>query len=254
MAIDRPPQTGLPQDRPQLQPGHGHKQRAVRLSILEVMGDAWKLYSKFLGRFFVIAAVVFGLLSLIQFATDETREFGLLAVLIAATVVGTFWLHGALVIAVDDARRKRPTLSIVGVFRSVTPYLWTLIGAGLLVAAGVTVGLLFLIVPGLVLLTVWSMTAPAIVLERKSIRGALARSWELVKPDALRVFAVIAITVLVATAISTVIRALLRPLPDAIDTYVATVVASAVVVPYVLLVWTVMYFELKLNSETNTSA
>ena len=124
-----------------------------------------------------------------------------------------------------------------------------LVGAGILVAAAVTAGLVLLVLPGLALLTLWSMVAPAIVLEQRSITDALRRSWQLVRPDVFRVFAVIVITIVLATIVSTIIGALLQPLPDAVDTYIATVIADAVCVPFVALAWTVMYFELKLSNE-----
>lgn len=249
MAID-----GLPQDRPRLADGQDPRPRRQHLSISEVLGQSWSLYTTFLGRFVAIAAIVFAVLSLVQFLSDETREFGLLAISIAATIVGIFWLQGALVVAVDDARKHTPALSIQDIFRRVLPHLWTLIGAGLLVAIGVGVGLVLLVVPGLVLLTFWSMATPAIVIEGKSVTEALSRSWSLVRGDALRVFAVIAITVVLAAVFSTVIGALLQPLPDAIDGYVASVVASAISVPFVALAWTVMYFELRLIEGTLSAA
>ena len=243
------PTSRLPQDRPRLVAGQHRSPIRVRLSIVDVLGQAWKLYARFLGRFFLIAVIVFGILSLAQFATDETGEFGPLVVLIVATIVGIFWLQGAIVIAVDDARRGGPTLSFREIFRRVLPQLWALVGAGILVAAAVTAGLVLLVLPGLALLTLWSMVAPAIVLEQRSITDALRRSWQLVRPDVFRVFAVIVITIVLATIVSTIIGALLQPLPDAVDTYIATVIADAVCVPFVALAWTVMYFELKLSNE-----
>ncbi len=219
-----------------------------------VLKDAWELYARFLGRFVLIAAIVFGVLSLAQFASEESREFGGLVIFIAATVVGIFWLQGALVIAVDDARRERPQLSIQDIFRRVLPRLWTLVGAGILVAIGVAAGLVLLVVPGLVLLTFWSMVTPAIILEEKGVGDAFRRSWQLVRGNALRVFVVIVITIVLAAIFNTVIAALLQPLPDAVDRYVASVVANAISVPFVALAWTVMYFELRLNERPTPAA
>lgn len=245
MTAERPPQ-----DRPRLREGARRGPTHPRLSIVEVLREAWRLYTDFLGRFFVIALVVFGLLALVQFASDESREFGVLAILIVATVVGLIWLQGAIAIAVDDARQTEgPTLSIREIFRRVRPQLWPLVGAGILIAAGVMAGLVLLVIPGLIILTVSSMVTPAIVLENKSISDAFARSWQLVKGDGLNVFAVILITVVLATVVSTVIGSVLQPLPDGVRAYLVTVVADAITVPFVALAWTVMYFELRLNRD-----
>jgi membrane-anchored glycerophosphoryl diester phosphodiesterase (GDPDase) len=116
---------------------------------------------------------------------------------------------------------------------------------------GVAAGLVALIIPGLVLLTYWSMVTPAIVLEKRGVRDALRRSWRLVRGDALRVFVVIVVTVVAATLISVVTTQLLGPLPDGVDNFVATVLANAITVPFVALTWTVMYFELRLNRDPN---
>ncbi|MCY4086984.1 MAG: hypothetical protein OXG37_08940 [Actinomycetia bacterium] len=238
-----------PQDRPRLAPGARRPPRKVPLSIGAVLSEAWRLYTRFLGRFVLIAAVVFAVLSLIQVAVDASDDFGVAIAAFAANIVGIYWLQGALVVAVDDARRGRPDLTLGQIFRKVEPFLWTLIGVGVIVAVAVVCGLILLIVPRLVMLTFWSLATAVVVLEGASIRTALQRSWALVSGNALRVFAVIVITIVLAAVVSVVVAAILRPLPDVVDVYVANVVASSVSVPFVALAWTIMYFELKLNEE-----
>jgi hypothetical protein len=244
MANDR-----TPQDRPRLRDGQRHEPRPQPLEISSVLGDALYLYTRFLGRFVLIAALFFGVIALLQLLANETRELVPFIAFVLASIVGSFWLHGALVIAVDDARHGKLELSVIEVLKRLEPHLWRLVGAGLIVAVGVALGLLALIIPGLVLLSFWSMVTPAIVLERRGVQDALGRSWRLVKGDGLRVLAVIVVTILVAAVISLVTGAILSPLPDRLDTYVTTVVANAISLPFVALAWTVMYFELKLNRD-----
>lgn len=219
------------------------------MSIVDVLRDAWTLYTSFLGRFFTIAALVFAVLSLLQFAVDKTREAGVFAVLAIATVAGIYLLQGAIVVAVDDARRAGPTLTIREIFSRVGPRFWPLLGAGLLIAIGVVAGLFLLIIPGLVLLAAWSLAAPAVVLEKRAVIESLGRSWRLVKSDLLRVLAIVVITIGLAIVFSVVIVSILAPLPDAVDSYIATVVANAVSAPFVTLAWTVMFFELRLAKD-----
>ena len=247
MANDRPPQ-----DRQRVREGRRRDPRLQPISVAIVLGDAWYLYTRFLARFVAIGAVVFTIVAAFQLLANETRELAPFMVFVLASVVGSFWLHGAIVVAVDDARRGGPDLSIDEVFRRVVPHLWRLVGAGLLVAVGVAAGLVALIVPGLVLLTYWSMVTPAIVLENRDVRGGLRRSWQLVKGDALRVFVVIVVTIVTATLISVVTTQLLAPLPDRVDNFVATVLANGITVPFVALTWTVMYFELRLNRDPDS--
>src|ERR1700759_5076312 len=102
----------------------------------------------------------------------------LLVALLATVVslVGTFWLQGALVFAVDDVRDGRIDSTIGEGFERVRPYLGTLIVAGILAGLGIALGLVLLIVPGLILLTWWCLIVPVIVLERRSVGEAFGRS------------------------------------------------------------------------------
>jgi hypothetical protein len=56
-----------------------------------------------------------------------------------------------------------------------------LIGAGLIFAIGVAVGMIFLIVPGVILMLMWAVAAPAVVVERDGVFAALRRSRALTK-------------------------------------------------------------------------
>ena len=124
-----------------------------------------------------------------------TGSAALLVALITAVVslVGTFWLQGALVYAVDDVRDGRIDSSIGDLFERVRPYLGTLIVAGILAGLGIALGLVLLIVPGLILLTWWCLIVPVIVLEGKRVGESFSRSRELVRGHGWTVFGVVII-------------------------------------------------------------
>ena len=71
--------------------------------------------------------------------------------------------------------------------------LFPVIGIALLVTVAVGLGLLLVIVPGLILLTMWWVAVPAAVVERPGIIRSLRRSAELTKGHRWRVFAIIII-------------------------------------------------------------
>jgi len=220
---------------------------ARKLQVGGVLGDAWYLYTRNSTTLILTAAVVYGLLAVVDALILSAIGGGVLlfAVSLAVTIVGVFWLQGTLVLLVEELRAGRVSPPIVRLFERVRPLLGKLIGAGILAAVGIGAGLVLGIVPGLVLLTLWSLITPAIVLEGSGVRSAFGRSMRLVRGNGFRAFAVIFVTVALATIVSVVIIAILAPLPDFFDVYIASVIANSVTVPFVALAWTVMYFELR---------
>jgi hypothetical protein len=217
----------------------------VRFTVGGVLGDAWNLYTRHSGRLIAVGAIVFAFISAVQALINSTGSRALVALALGVTIVGAVWVQGALVVVVDDLRDGSVDLTIGQVFRQVEPRLWALIGIGLLVGIGVAAGLVLFVVPGLVLLAYWSLVMPAAVLERKGVFASISRSQQLVHGDFLRVFGVVAITVVLSTVVNVMIVALLTPLPEFFDLYVSGVIANSVTVPFVALAWTLMYYELK---------
>lgn len=226
----------------------------MRFTVGGVLGEAWTLYTRHARRLIAVGAIVFGFLSAVQALINSTGERALVPISIGVTIVGVFWLQGALVVVVEDLRDGKIDLSIADVFRRVEPRLWTLIGAGLLaavaiggllVAAAVSrAGIVFLI-PAIVLVTYWSVVTPAVVLERKGVVAALSRSQRLVAGTFLPVFAVVFLTVALATIVGVMIVAVLSPLPPIADYYIAGVIANSVTIPFVALAWTLMFYDLR---------
>lgn len=209
-----------------------------------VLAEAWELYKAHWRHFIVLALVFYVVLSLVTLVLALTLSW--LGVIIGTLValVGVFWLQGALVEAISDVRDGRADLSIADTFRRVQPRVGTLLGAGLLAGLGILVGLLLLIVPGLVLLTWWSLIVPVIVLERAPIMAAFGRSRELVRGNGWNVFAVIILTVLLSAVVGIILGIALLWLPDWAQNYIADVIGGAVTAPFAALAWTLMYYRL----------
>ncbi|MGI8974163.1 MAG: hypothetical protein ACR2HI_08305 [Gaiella sp.] len=229
------------------------------MSIGAVLDEAWSLYTKFFLRFFLIAVIVFAVVNaiygLIVVAVESGDGTSVLLALagVAASVVGTYWLQGALVFAVQDARDGAIDASIGEIFRKVTPLLGTLIAAGLLAGIGIAIGFLLLIVPGLFLLTIWSVVAPAIVVEGKSVGEAFSRSRELVKGHGWTVFAVVLITAILSAIASGLLQLAFSFLPRFLEIFIGGTIASAVVAPFTATALTVMFFRLR-DSVSPTAA
>lgn len=89
-------------------------------------------------------------------------------------------LQGALIFAaIKDFNGEHATLGeAMGVgFR----YFFPLLGMALLIGLGVMAGLVVLIIPGVLLALGWSIAAPIMIVEKKSIVDSISRSWELTK-------------------------------------------------------------------------
>jgi ribosomal protein L40E len=226
-----------------------------RMSIGAVLDEAWTLYTRFFTRFFVLALIVFAIVNfafaLFWLALDERTSGGVfLGVLALATaIIGQFWLQGAVVFAVEDARDGVFDASTREIFGRVMPLLGALVVAGILAGLGVGVGLFLLIVPGLFLLTIWSMVAPVIVLERSAVLAAFGRSRALVRGSGFRVFGLILVTIVLTTIAGNILRAVFSFLPLFLEISIGSTVASAVVAPFSAIALTVAYFMLREREE-----
>lgn len=210
-----------------------------------VLSEAWALYKAHWRHLLPLALLVYLVLSLVSLAL--TAALGLLGALAAAFVslAGVFWLQGALVAAVDDVRDGRADLSIPETLRRIRPRILAIAGAGILAALGISLGLLLLIVPGLVLLTWWSVILPVIVLERAGVMASFGRSRQLVRGQGWNVFGLIVLTFLVLIAAGIVLGLALVWLPESARSYVTDVVANTLFAPFVALAWTLAYYQLR---------
>jgi hypothetical protein len=219
------------------------------VSIGKVLGEAWDLYRRFFVQFILIAIPVFLVLGLVEALVGLAADEGALAAVVwgligvAVSLVGYFWLQGALIESVRDVRDGRADLSVGEIYARVQPRLPALIVAGVLAGIGIGIGFLLLIVPGLFLLSRWALITPAIVIERRSAGESFGRSWELVKGASWSMLGLILVTVILAGIASAVIAVLFVWLPDFFDDWVGSLVANSLTAPFVALAWTLAYFE-----------
>src|SRR5919197_127549 len=225
-----------------------------------VLGDAWNLYKRFVGRFFVTALVVFAVLDLLSSLADQAASdgwtsglfWGLVAAIVS--IVGYFWVQAALVETVHDVRDGRADRSIGETYRAVRPQLLAVIIGGILAGIGIIIGFALLIIPGLFLLTIWSMLIPVIVLERRPVGEAFTRTREFVRGQGWSVFGLVIVTFLIVAIASGVIRAVFAPLPDFLDAWLGGLVAHSVTVPFAAAALTTAYFALTRGAADETPA
>jgi hypothetical protein len=165
---------------------------------------------------------------------------------IAVSVVAGTLYQGMVVGLVSDVQDGRRDSSIEDLVRATGPVILPLIGAGLLAGLAIGIGLILLLVPGLILLTIWAVIAPVIVVERTGVIEAFGRSRELVRGNGWQVFGVI-FTVFVITIIAAVVLGAIGvAISDTAGARIVfNVIASTITAPIGALVAAVIYFRLR---------
>jgi hypothetical protein len=210
-----------------------------------VIREAWQLYKAHWRHLLPIALVVYVAIAIVGalLTLILTWVGAIIAALIS--IVGLFWVQGALATAVEDIRDGRADLSLGETFERVRPQLAAIIVAGILAGLGIAVGLVLFIVPGLVLMTWWVLVIPVVALERVSAGDSFGRSRELVRGYGWNVFGVIVLTILVLIGFGIVLSVVLSPLADWLQSSVSSIVSGTLTAPFIALVWTLLYFRLR---------
>jgi hypothetical protein len=137
-------------------------------------------------------------------------------------------------------------------FSAATPYIVTLALNGILYGIAVVIGFILLVVPGLILITIWAVVAPSIVVENKGVIEAFGRSRELVRGNGWSVFGAILIAFLILIALYIVAAAIGTAIADDGGMVVAGVIANVVAAPVTALVASILFFDLGGGAEAPT--
>jgi hypothetical protein len=217
-----------------------------------IFAESWELYKAHWRHFALIALLLYTLIAVI--AILVALLLGWLGLLLATLVgiAGTFWLQGTLIEAVRDVRDGRADLSVGETFNRVLPILNRIVIAGILLGLAIGLGLALLIVPGLVVLTLWIFVIPAIVLENRTIGDSFGRSRELVRGHGWNVFGVIVLTFILLLGVSLAIGLILSPLDDWLASLIQQIVGNTLVAPFAVVVWTLAYYRLRALEEQAT--
>lgn len=215
-----------------------------RIRVGDVINETFSVYGQNFGAVFGSALLVFAVVGIVSGLLADAG--GVILALIATIVrlAGHALYTGFVVKLVQDVRDGRRDQSVGDLFEAAMPAIVSLIVFGILFGIAVGIGFFFLIVPGLILITFWSVGVPAIVVEGAGPIDAFGRSWRLVRGDAWSVFGVLLIVLLIVIAISFVLG-LIGAAIGAGGFIVATIVSAAVTAPIFSIAVSVVYFELK---------
>lgn len=151
---------------------------------------------------------------------------------------------GMVVRLVQDVQDGRRDWSVGKLLSSVGPVLVPLIVVSILFVIGVVIGFILLIVPGLILITIWAVVAPVVVVEETGAIDAFGRSRALVKGNGWTVFFVLIAVIALSIVVSVIAAVIAGLIGGDVPIFLFTWLLPALVSPLSALVAAVLYFEL----------
>ncbi len=125
---------------------------------------------------------------------------------------------------------------LAGLWNGILPVLARLIWLTLLTGIMIAAGLLLFIVPGLILITIWSVAIQAVVVERATVLGSLSRSRELIRGNGWRVFLFLLLLALILLMAATLALLVAAPFGTGLAGSVVVSFALAAVVNPILVI------------------
>ncbi len=218
----------------------------ARLDVGAVIRRVFDIYVDQASVLMPAAAVVFvftGIVSALLVAASPALALVALLISLVASTLFT----GMVVELVADVQDGRRDASVGQLLRAASPVLGKLILVGIVAGSGIVVGFVLVVIPGLILLTIWSVFAPVIVLERPDGLKALGRSRELVRGNGWPVFGVIFALFILVVVLSGVIEAAADSAGTGVG-IVVRVIVGVLTAPISALAAAVLYFELRPRS------
>lgn len=219
------------------------------MSVRGVLRESWALYRLFFWRSLLIAAPIFLILD-IPAAVIDVQPDTALTIALSSFALSLFTAFGDLLVEgvlAEDLRDHYAGLPIPGLRelgRRIRPVVLILALATFVYSAAVAVGLVLLIVPGLLMMTRWSVIVPVIVLERRGVGNAFRRCWQLVKGHSWGIAGVLSIIFIGSGIVEAFFDNLFFWLPEFYAHWVGTALVSTVTAPFAAHALSVIYYRL----------
>ncbi|MDA0338892.1 MAG: hypothetical protein O2910_03490 [Proteobacteria bacterium] len=174
-------------------------------SIGEVIAESFSILIKNLVPFLVLAIILVAIPGFIL--NRLTYSAGSLEAIQTLTIVGSlisgvlgYVLTAAIVYGAFQTMTGK-TASLGEIVSRGLGVVLPVIGVALLVGIGTAIGTLLLVVPGIILMTMWAVAIPAAVLERPGVIASITRSAELTKGNRWQVFGLYVVYAVIALVI-----------------------------------------------------
>lgn len=213
---------------------------------LDVGGTLSQIFSTYGQQAGVLLPLAFGLYLIVAIISGLfAGNFFLGLVAFGVGVIAATLYQGMVVSLVRDVQDGRRDSSVGQLVEETWPVVLPLIGAGILAGIGIAIGLVLIVIPGLILLTIWSVIAPVIVVERSGAIDAFGRSRAVVKGNGWQVFGVILVVFLITTIVSIVLGLIGAGISDTFAMRALfSLIASTITAPIGALAASTIYFNL----------
>ena len=135
-----------------------------KLDVGKVFSRIFELYTSQASVYLPAALIIYLPLAILTGAILTGSGGLFLLLLIGALLFVTVFVYQGLVVrSVQDLQDGQRDFTIGELFRSVVPVLWMLIVVGVVGGIAEGIGFFLLIVPGVILVTIWAVLPPAIV-------------------------------------------------------------------------------------------
>jgi hypothetical protein len=224
-----------------------------RRDIGELLSTAWQLFTRHFLVFFTITLLIYGPYGLLfnglvlqnfEQDPDPATILASIGVALGAFVVPALVtaLHVALVQGLS--RGEEPAIRTA--LSRVLPRLAPLVIAALLYTLIVALGFVALVIPGIYLAIRLYFVTQSVIVDDESPRGALGRSWELVKDQWWLTFGSILLAALIAGIPINILDAIAASALDEGPAYVVvSTLLGAVGVSYAAIFGTLLFFSLR---------
>jgi hypothetical protein len=213
---------------------------------LDVGGTLSQIFSTYGSQAGVLLPVAFALFLVVAIVNAIiSGSFILFPLGLAVSVVAATLYQGMVVGLVRDVQDGRRDSSVQDLIDAAWPVVLPLIGVGILAGIAIGIGFLLLVIPGLILLTIWSVIAPVIVVERRGVMASFGRSQDLVHGTGWQVFGVIFVVFIITAIASVVLGAIGASISDSLGMQiVVNLIASTLTAPIAALAAATIYFRL----------
>ena len=175
------------------------------LDIGGVFDSTTAIYKNCFGTVWIVALVLLIPANIIV-ALLGNGILGIIGSLIS--LAASAWLMGSIIKIVQDVEADgRVDMSVGEILGAVWPRIVPIVLLEIVVGILVAIGLIFLIIPGVILALMWSVSLPALVVEDKGVFDSMSRSSELTRENRMRILG-LAILILVLYLVLVIVVAL----------------------------------------------